>query len=40
MEDLLQGDNAAYLSELYKQYSKNPEAIDEKWQRVFRPNFI
>ena len=36
MEDLLQGDNAAYLSELYKQYSKNPEAIDEKWQRVFR----
>ncbi len=36
MSDALSGDNAAYLSNLYQQYSRNPETIDAKWQRVFR----
>lgn len=36
MSDALSGDNAAYLSNLYQQYSRNPEIIDAKWQRVFR----
>ncbi len=36
MEDMLHGENAAYLSDLYQQYRRSPEAIDPKWQRVFR----
>ena len=36
MDDVLHGDNAAYLSDLYQQYSNNPETVDPKWQRVFR----
>ncbi len=36
MNDALYGDNAAYLSDLYKQYSRNPESVEGKWQRVFR----
>lgn len=36
MEDILQGDNAAYLSDLYREYTRSPEAVDQKWQRVFR----
>jgi 2-oxoglutarate dehydrogenase E1 component len=36
MEGILYGDNAAYLSDLYQEYIRNPEGVDPKWQRVFR----
>ncbi len=36
MDDLLHGDNAAFLSDLYNQYTRDPETVDPKWQRVFR----
>lgn len=36
MDDLLHGENAGFLSDLYNQYTQNPEAVDSKWQRVFR----
>ncbi len=36
MQDLLSGDNAAFLSEIYRKFQTNPEEVEEKWQRVFR----
>lgn len=35
-DDLLQGNNGAYLSNLYRKFCQNPNTVDEKWQRVFR----
>lgn len=36
MSDALFTENASYLSTLYQQYKNNPDAVDKKWQRVFR----
>lgn len=36
MEDILYGDNATYLSDLYQAYIHSPDTVDPKWQRVFR----
>ncbi len=36
VDDLLHGDNAAFLSDLYVKFQQNPDNVDEKWQRVFR----
>ncbi len=36
MDDILHGENATYLSDLYQEYLRSPEAVDPKWQRVFR----
>jgi 2-oxoglutarate dehydrogenase E1 component len=31
----MQGHNAAYLEQLYAQYSQNPDAVDEGWKQFF-----
>jgi 2-oxoglutarate dehydrogenase complex dehydrogenase (E1) component-like enzyme len=31
----MQGHNAAYLEQLYAQYSKDPNAVDEGWRQFF-----
>jgi 2-oxoglutarate dehydrogenase E1 component len=31
----MQGHNAAYLEQLYAQYSQNPDAVDEGWRQFF-----
>ncbi|MEM9697555.1 MAG: 2-oxoglutarate dehydrogenase E1 component [Pseudomonadota bacterium] len=32
----MEGDNAAYLEQLYARYSADPSAVDEAWQTFFR----
>lgn len=36
MDELLSADNAGFLGDLYQQYLNNPDALDVKWQRLFR----
>lgn len=36
MQDLLNGENSEFLNTLYRTFQKNPDSIEEKWQRVFR----
>ena len=31
----LDGDNAAYLEDLYEQYRQNPQSVDSSWQAIF-----
>ncbi|HHC29717.1 MAG TPA: 2-oxoglutarate dehydrogenase E1 component, partial [Rhodobacterales bacterium] len=34
-ESFMQGHNAAYLEQLYAQYARDPEAVDEAWRSFF-----
>ncbi len=36
MQDLLNGENSEFLSNLYRSFQQNPDSVEQKWQRVFR----
>ena len=36
----LQGANAAYVEQLYGQWARNPEAVDQAWDAFFRGRVV